>query len=443
MFKYKKHLLELLSIAMPMVIGNLGHVLTGATDVFVAAKHGVDTLAAIAIANSILFTIFILGIGALSGISIILANYRGERKPTKKYLFSGIIISQISAFFTWAAIVLIAYFIPLWGFEENLIPNIQGYMYITSFSIFGMFLFQAVKEFLQAHEIVNYPNMILLITVVINLILDFVFVFGIGPIPSLGVIGLAISTLFVRILLAVMLLFYVRKIIIKQYNKNYDFDYIKKVIKIGFPIGIGLLFEFLGFNIVTMSVGRDAGILAATHNILLTIIDATFMIPLSISSAISIKVGYYNGANDLKEIKNYGYVGIAASTIFMAFCSAMFLLKPELFIGFFTKDSQIISIALPIVTLFAIFEIADGLQVSMGGVLKGLEKTKQVTTFVLLSYWLIGIPLGFYLAYGQNLSLKGFWIGLITGLFFIALFENIFMQKTFHKIKNVNCCRNL
>lgn len=302
--------------------------------------------------------------------------------------------------------------------------------------MFGMFLYQSIKEFLQAHEIVNFPNFILLATVVLNLILNIVLVFGFGPIPALGVVGLSIATLFVRTLLGILMVIYTWAIIKEQQRKqDYNIGYIKDVIRIGFPIGVGLLFEFLGFNIVTITIGRDAGVLAATHNILLTLVDTAFMIPFAISSAIAIKVGFYNGAKNLMEIKNYSKIGVALSTLFMIICSIAFFVKPEFFIGIFTSDSQIINIALPIVSLFTLFVIADGLQIALGGILKGFKMTKQVTMSTLSSYWLIGLPIGFYLAYIQHMSLKGFWLGLTVSLFMLAIIESIIISVKMKKVK--------
>lgn len=432
---FKLYLKEILLLATPMIIGNLGHVLTGAVDVLVAAKHSVDTLAAIAIANSVIFTVFILGLGFLTGISILLSNYRGEKQKTKKFFISGIALSQILAFLTWLVLVGITFLIPFFGFEKKLVYPIQEYMFITSFSIFGMFLYQAIKEFLQAHEIVNFPNFILLATVVLNFVLNWIFVFGFGPIPALGVIGLSLATLIVRTICGIAMVIYTWKIIKEQnIRQEYDFEYMKNVIKVGMPIGIGLLFEFFGFNLITMSVGRDAGVLAATHNILLTLVDTAFMVPFAISSAIAIKVGFYNGAKNLQEIKNFSKVGVTVATLFMFIFSFAFYFKPDFFIGIFTKDAEIIRIALPIVSLFSLFVIADGLQISLGGILKGFKMTKQVTACTLSSYWLVGIPLGFYLAYGCSMSLKGFWLGLTVALAVVAFSESLFIA---HKIKNI------
>ena len=438
MIKYKKHIAEISVIAAPMVIGNLGHVLTGATDVFVAAKHSVDTLAAIAIANSIFFTIFILGLGLLTGISIILSNKRGAKHPTKKYFLSGVILSQILAFFTWIAVLIVTYFMPKFGFEAHLVKSIQDYMYITSFSLYGMFLYQGIKEFLQAHEIVNFPNLLLLISVVLNLALNFIFVFGWGIIPALGIVGLSIATLISRTVLGLAMVIYTWKIIKTQQAKQvYDTNYMKNVLRLGFPIGVGLLFEFLSFNIITIAVGREAGVYAATQNILITIIDIAFMIPLSISSAIAIKVGYFNGAKNLTEIRDFGVTGTLMSLTFMMFVAILYIAMPETFIGIFTSDKGIIDIALPIVHLFALSEIADGVQISLGGMLKGLKMTKQVTAIVISCYWLLGIPIGFYLAYAQKMYLKGFWIGLTIALFCIAVIEILVITRKYYQIKRL------
>ena len=435
MFKITKYFKEIANIAYPIIIGNLGHVLIGATDVFVAAKHSVDTLSAIAVANSFLFTIFLVGLGLLNGISIILSNYRGEKQKTKKYFLSGIILSQILAAVSVALSLLITFFIPYFGFEERLVPLIQEYMYITSFSIFGMYMYQAIKEFLQAHEIVMFPNLILTGMVLVNLVLNFALVFGFGSIPALGITGLSLATLIVRTLLGIILVIYTRKVIFENNKQDLSFKYASQVLKTGFPIGAGLLLEVLGFNIITIAAGLKAGILAGANNLILTIIDTTFMVPFAISSAIAIKVGYHNGANNFGEIKNFGRAGLILSTLFMIFCSVFYFTIPEVIVSVFTKNAEITAITVPIIALLALFEIADGIQISLGGILKGLKLTKEMTACVLSSYWFLGIPFGFYLAYWCDLSLKGFWLGLTLSLFVTAFLEYIVIAYNYKRMK--------
>ena len=273
--------------------------------------------------------------------------------------------------------------------------------------------------------------------VFVNLILNFVLVFGFGFIPSLGIMGISIATLIVRMLLGIVLVIYTRNVIFGQSNKqDLSFEYSKQVLKTGFPIGAGLLLEVLGFNIITFIVGLESGILAGANNLILTIIDTTFMIPFAISSAIAIKVGYFNGANNFTEIKNFGRAGVMLSFVFVMICSILYFSFPEFIIGIFTKNIDIVKVAVPIVTLLAVFELADGVQISLGGILKGLKMTKELTICAFSSYWLIGMPIGFYLAYNHHLSLKGFWIGLTISLFVTAILEYTMVVNKYRKIKN-------
>lgn len=434
---YKKYFTEIITLSIPLIVGNLGQVLIGATDVFIAAKHSTDTLAAISIANSIIFCIIVVGIGLMSAISILLSNYRGNRKPTKKFLATVLNYSMILAVIFCIICLLMVPLVPVMGFEAKLVPMIQEYIFICAFSLFGMYLYQCLKEFLLAYEIVNFPNLILIVALVLNFIFAYVFVFGFGPIPALGVVGLAIAAFMVRTLMGLVLLAYCVGML--RWRNPFDKTLIKQLLKIGYPIGIALLLEFLGFNLITILVGREAGILAATHNIAVTITSAAYMVPMSISAAIAIKVGFYNGAGILSEIKKYSVSGTMMSVIFMGICSLALTIFPREIFGAFTSSKEIIALGIPILHIAAYYLMFDGLQVSLSGVLKGLKLTKVASITLIAGYWLFGLPFGFLLAYHYKMSLNGFWIGLAVSflamsiLFLIVIFKKFReLQKVFH-----------
>ncbi len=431
----KQYFIDLLILSLPLFIGNLGHTLIGATDVFVVAKYSIDSLAAISIANSILFTIFILGIGVLCAISIILSNMRGAGYRTKKHLLSTLVFSSITALFFTAICFLSKFFIPYMNFESNLVPYIEQYMTIVSFSMLGMFLFEGIKQFLQSYEIVNFPNALLLFSVIFNFIFDWVFVFGFGPIPSMGSEGAAIATTLVRTLMGLIMLVYVFRFI--DLKSKIDFGYMKQIIKIGMPIGIALLFEFLAFNIVTILVGRELGLFAAVHSILVTISSATFMFPLSLATATSVKVAYFYGAKKCSEIRNF----IKASTIMclgiMLLISLVLVLFPKQIISIFTDNIDVLKIALPIISVVAAYQIFDGLQVVMGGVLKGFKMTKAVSSCVLVGYWAIGMPVALVCVGLFNMSLKGYWIALAVSLCFMGVVQAVIARYKFKQIKEM------
>ncbi len=433
--KYKHYFIELIILSLPLLMGNLGQTLIGATDILVVAKYNINSLAAISIANSILFTIFIFGLGILGAISIILSNMRGSKQKTKKYLMPSLIFSLLLAVIFTIVCYYSKYLVDLMGFEKMLIPYIKEYITIVSFSMFGMFLFQGIKEFLLAYEIVKFPNLLLLAAVLINLLFDVMFVYGCGIIPPMGSKGAAIATLSVRTIMGLILLLYVFKLI--KFKDMIDFKYMKQLIKIGVPIGFALLFEFLAFNIITVLVGREAGILSATHNIIITISSATFMVPLAIATAVAIKVSYYYGARNSLEIKRYSYASLIMGVGFMAVAGIILALFPKEIISIFTNNEEVLKIAMPLVIIAAMYQIFDGFQVVAGGILRGFKMTKIVSTCVLTGYWLVGAPLAYILVNKYNCSLKGYWIALAVSLFSMGIGQAVIAKWKYNKIKKI------
>lgn len=433
MLAYCKYFKDLLTLSLPMIIGNLGQILIGAVDVFVASRNSLDTLAAISIANAIVFCIYIVGIGLMSAISIVLSNYRGDRKPTKKYLFSIVNFSLLLAIIFWLITIAIVPIVPMLGFENQLVPMISEYILISSFSIFGMYVYQSLKEFLQAHEIVNFPNILLVLALVLNFALNFILVFGMFGVPALGVAGLAIATLIVRTLMGLVLFIYCLRLI--DFKKRFDPVLIKQLVKVGYPIGFALLLEFLGFNLITILVGRESGLFASVHTIVCTVGSICYMVPLAFSNALAIKVGFFNGARMFAQIKRYSITGIAVSVVFMGLCTLILLCFPKQIFSIFTPDKNVLAIGIPVLLIAACFEMLDGLQTSLSGVLKGLKMTKTVSACIISGYWLFGLPLGFWLAYGMKMQLKGFWLGLAFSFFAISMIELIIILIRFKALR--------
>lgn len=430
---YKTSIKDLILFSLPIIMGNLGHIFISAGDVFIAAKHSSNTLAAISIATSVSMCIFIVGIGLLAGISPVLANLRGQKKKTKKLFMVSVNYSLILGLVFCLATLFSSLFIDKIGFEASLAPLIKQYLIISSFSFVGAYLHYGLKEFLQAYEIVFLPNIIAIAAIFVNLLLNVLLVFGVWIFPELGIKGLAISSVIVRSFMGIILFLYCIKFI--RGSLHIDKTYISQLVKVGYPLSVGLLLEFLGFNIITLIVGRISGIFAAAHTIALTFASITFMIPLSISNAVAVKVGYANGARDFTEIKKVSVVGTAIGLVFMSFMAMLFFTIPGFFIRIFTSDPELLAICIPLLYVAAIFQIFDGLQVTFGGILKGLKMTKTVSGSMFIGYWIIGIPLGTVLAFVFDLKLLGYWIGLAFALFSVSLFMFAVLYKKFAVLK--------
>jgi MATE family multidrug resistance protein len=206
------------------------------------------------------------------------------------------------------------------------------------------------------------------------------------------------------------------------------------LLKIGYPIGIAMFLEYLGFNLITILVGREAGILAATHNIAVTITTIAYMIPMSISAAIAIKVGYFNGARILPEIKRYSAVGTIMSVLFMFACSLILTFFPKEVFCIFTNSKEMLLLGIPILHIAAYYMMFDGLQVSLSGILKGLKMTKVASITLITGYWLFGLPVGYYLAYHLKMSLNGFWIGLAVSFLAMSILFGIIIIRKFKQL---------
>ena len=410
---------ELLKIAFPIILGNVGFILIGIGDVIVAGRHSTDTFAAISLAAAIVNCIMTLAIGLTASISPLLSNYSGEGKPIKRYFYPSIRFSLALAGVSCVLILLCVPIIPHIGFEQHLVKNVQDYMLISAFSTFGGGLHHSLKEFLQAFEIVLFPNLVTIFSVFLNLALNIIFVFGWGIIPSMGVIGLAVSSFIVRYFMGFALLIYCHKIM--ELRNFHEKGYYKALFKIGLPIAMAILVEFVAFNIVTVLMGRIEGVYAAGQNILITLVNMTFMVPFAISSGIAVKVGFANGANNFYDLKKYSLAGVGLSLTFMTICSLVYLKFPKFIVSIFTPDPKLFQIVLPVMIILAGYQIFDGLQISLSGICKGIKQTKIILLANFIAYWCVSIPLGCYLGLHLKMYLTGFWLGLLCSSIILCI----------------------
>lgn len=416
-------------------MGNLGFILIGAGDVLIAGHHSTDTLAAISIATAITNCIQTFGIGLIASVSPLLSNFRGERKSAKKYFFPTIrfsmFLSVLVMFAVLASIPLIDYL----HFEAKLVPMIKQYMFVTAFATFGGYLHAALKEFLQAFEIVLFPNLVTVFSVFLNIALNVILVFGLGPIPSLGVLGLAVASFIVRYFMGFALLIYCFSVM--NFNNYKDFDYYKSLIKIGIPISCAIMVEFIAFNSIAIIMGRVSGVYAAAQNLVCTLTTVSFMVPLAISNAIAVKVGFANGAGNIKDLKRYSFVGVVMSVGFMLCSAFIFATFPQFLVKLFTQDNNLIKISIPVLYILSVFQVFDGLQVALSGIFKGMKRTGVVLISNFVAYWLISLPLGYTLAFHFHLNLRGFWYGLASAAIILCAMMSVMLLKSIKKMETV------
>ena len=431
---YKTYVKELIHLALPIIMGHIGFTFIVAGDVFVAGKYSTDALAAVSISGAVTSLVFMFGIGLIISVSPVLSNRLGANKSVKQYFYPTVKFSQVVAFFSMLLIMACIPLMENMGFEKHLFPYIRTYTFVFAFSAFGGYLHAALKEFLQAYEIVFFPNFIAIIGIFLNIIVNWVFVFGFGFIPSMGVLGLALASVFIRTFMGLALLIFCL-VNFNLKNIKVPKKYFLVLMHVGLPLSVAICIEFLAFNSMAILMGRVSGVYAAAQNIINVITSASFMIPLSISNAIAVKVGYANGAKNIIDIKKYSISGVSVSVGFMALCGIIFALFPEFFAKIFTDDKILVDIIVPIMYLAAAFQCFDGFQCSLGGVLKGLKKTQMVSVANFIGYILIGISLGSFFAFKLKLNLFGFWIGIGIASACVGLVLLIEILKTYKILK--------
>ena len=424
--EYKKIILNLIKLSLPILGGNVSQILVSFADCAVAGRYSTLALGAISVASAIVMTVTIGAIGFILSVSPVIANMRGKKHPAKRYFKLTLIFSLLISIPFFLILRLILANVDVFGLEASMVESVKQYIDICSWTIFPTAIFVAIKEFLQAYEKVVFANVLMLFMVILNLFLNIALTFGFDfnyfEIPALGVVGLSLATLISKTLASAFMFIYCLPILKTSFRISKK--YIKDLIKTGFPISVAIFFEFLGFNLTAILIGQFSALYAAVHNIILCIANFTFMIVLSTSNATSIKVGFYNGAKDKQNIIKYSIANVFI-TFFICLTTFVILgLFSKNIISIFSSDPEVINLSQKILKIAMAFLFFDGLQGACVGILKGLKDTKIIMYTMFGAYLIIAIPVGLFFAYRLNIVLEGFWIGLALALLFASIVKS-------------------
>lgn len=431
-----KRLKELFYFTIPLVIGQVGQMLFSVGDIFVAGRYSTEAVSSIGVAAGILSPFIMIGVSTLFSVSSVTAKMRGQNyDPHKNGVWgSGMALATILTIFICAALYIFTFFVDDIGLTSKIVPLVRTYLLWVNLSILPALIFQMIKEYLQAFEKTVFANLLIIIMNIVNLIMNYILMFGLGPIPEMGIKGAAIATTITRFALALILFIYAYKVL--PIETHFSRKSFKELIKLGIPVGLGTFIEVLMFSTVTVLIGRMNVVASASHNIVLTIAGLTFMVPLGINGAAGVKVGYALGRQDPEMIKNYAYGSIFMAECYMLITAAFYFLFPEVLVGLFTTDKEVIAYGASLFFYVALFQIPDGLQVIMWGILRGLGMSKQPMLYSFCGYWLIAIPAGVYLTYNHAMEAAGLWAGLAIGLTIVSSILTYLFIKRIRKLEN-------
>ena len=427
---------QILIFSGPIIFGQIGLMLIGTGDMIIAGRYSRECLAAIGLAIAILNPIQISLLGLQFSIGPILAQMRGKGEDVAGTYWTIITYSMLVSVGSCVLSLLSYFLVTLLDYGPELNRIIMTYILITSFSSFGLCLYQGVKEFYQSQEKTFAANITAIAAAVFNLGLNYALVFGAWGLPSFQEAGLAWSSLICRMVMSSVLFFLSYRY--WKTTKKIDWTLMRKFWKVGAPISASLFFEIMAFCSVTLFVGRFAEDQIAANNLALNLGSLAFMVPLSISSAVAVKVGHAYGEKDYSRIRIYSQMSLFLALFFAVIMGLSFYLFPHAILSFYTSDTEVIEWGKKILFWVACFQLFDGAQVTLSGILRGLSVTRPSSIAIFIGYWIIGIPLGYYLGFYTNLEAQGFWIGLAISLAVVALMLSVVLKNHMRSLVKTN-----
>jgi MATE family multidrug resistance protein len=424
-----RELPPMLRLATPVVAAELGWMTMGLVDLMFVGRLGAEALGGVSIGHTLFFAVTVFGIGMLLGLDYLISHAHGGGRPedANRSLLHGVYLSLALSAVLMALILLAMPHLHLLGIEEAILAHARPYLFTLTVGMPLLLLFVALRRYLQAIGEVQ-PIMIALVSAnLLNFVADYALVFGNWGFPALGVAGAGWATFASRLYL---LLFAVLAIALREKRvttglwstpRAVERVRMERMVKLGLPAALQVTLEVGVFSVATILAGRLGTLPLAAHQVALSIASFTFMVPLGVSSAGAVRVGQALGAGDTRRAARSGWTALVLGGGFMLMAAVVFALFPRPFVAAFTDDADVIRAGAALLGVAALFQLFDGLQITATGVLRGAGDTRRPMIVGVIGYWLIGLPVGYVLAFPMGGGVLGIWAGLCVGLMVVGV----------------------
>ena len=431
--EFFSYIRSLFLLSLPLIGGHVAQVLIGVGDTLIVGRYSTEALAALVLGTTIFFIIFIFGAGfSFAAMALIsTANTEGDnikiRRITRMALWLSLAFGcVISPFFIFSERLLL-----FLGQDFNLAVLASDYLIFSGIAMFPALSSSVLRCYLAGMEYVKVTFYISVVAVLLNILINYLLVFGMFGFPELGIIGAGIATVLVNLFMFISFLIYA-KIKLTHHNLFVRFwrpdrGVIGLVLKMGSAIGITSLAEAGLFSASSIMIGWLGQIELAAHGIALQLASITFMLHLGLSDAATIRVSSALGKADKHKIINECWASLVISLGLSFLAILIFLGFPKLLISTFLNSEEInsnliIEMGISLLALAALFQLVDGGQALAIHLLRGIHDTTIPMYIAVISYWIIGLPCGYVLSFHYNFGAQGIWLGLVLGLGFACLF---------------------
>lgn len=436
----------------------IGHTLVGFIDNIMVGQLGTAQLAAVSLGNSFVFIAMSLGIGFSTAITPLVAEADGQGNLNKgKQAYNhGLFLCTILGVSLFLMILALKPLMYHMDQPEEVVVLAMPYLNLVAFSLVPLIMFQAFKQFADGLSQTKYAMWATILANLINVILNYVLIFGKWGFPEMGIIGAAIGTLVARIVMLIFMWMLLKsEAKFKPYIERFSFNnlkrsILKKIIDLGFPSALQMLFEVAIFTAAIWLSGALGKNPQAANQIALNLSSMTFMVAIGLSVTAMIRIGNQKGLQNFSELRRIAFsiflLTVLLDVIFALIFVVFHIELPKLYLDEHDLINQadnyeVISIASKLLLVAAVFQISDGLQVAALGALRGLQDVKIPTLITFIAYWIVGFPICYFLGQEHVLGSVGIWIGLLAGLTTSAIllfirFNRLSKRLIQHKTKN-------
>ncbi|WP_239493438.1 MATE family efflux transporter [Luteitalea sp. TBR-22] len=413
-------------LAVPVIAAELGWMAMGVVDTLMVGPLGAAALSGTGIGSTLFIAIGIFGMGLLLGLDTVVSQAfgAGDRQECDRWLVSGVWLAVLSTPPLAALLWLVWWALPRMGFHPDVLPHVRAYFPIVATSLPPLLLYAALRRYLQALSRVGVIAFTLATANLVNVVVNWLLIYGIGPMPALGVRGAAWATVVSRLYMVTVLAWVTwqahRGAAATHVSWRLPVARLRRLLALGLPAAAHLTFEVGVFSAVTTLAGQLTPPMQAAHHIALNVASVVFMVPLGVSAAAAVLVGQHVGRRDGPAARRAGWAAIVLVLTFMTSSAAAFFLAPAAIIGLYTREAAVIAIGSQLLGVAATFQLFDGLQVATTGALRGLGETRVPMLVSLVGYWVTGLPLAWWLCFRGGQGVIGLWLGLAVSLFMVG-----------------------
>ena len=431
---------ELLRLAVPMAATQLAQMIILATDTVMLGHFEKEALAAAAIGNTVFFFIWLVGTGPVSAVSPMIAHVVGRHAASVKPraqrevrlvvrmgLWSVVLMTPVllgALFFTKQILLLLHQ-------EPKLAADAGIYTTALALGLPCSLAFQVLRNFSTSLSRPVPPMVVMGLAILFNALGDYLLIFGHFGLPQLGLVGAGLASASSNLFTLVAMIVIVRVVpALHAYRSLHrlvrpHWRSLRELFHLGFPIGMTMMFEMALFNAATLAMGTFGIATLAAHQIAITIPSLTFMVPLGIGLAATVRVGLAAGAGDMEGARRAGFAAMGLGAVFMVMAALVLLLFPQAIAMLWLPDDadnrDVLTLAVVFLHVAAAFQLVDGLQVTASMSLRGLKDARGPMWLAGASYWLAGAPMCVLLGFGLGMKGLGIWLGLAFGLLVAAI----------------------